>query len=662
MRRAVVVVVVLVLSFAVTAPVYARSGPSVVGLGIDGDNAQFRVDRDANPLIFYDNSTGVRFRRCNDPLCEGGDDVDHLVAAGGRTPTFVSDTHMHPIVAYVSAASNLVVKHCRDRLCALTPVTTTIDGSGDVGPAPDLWFVGGPHPSLVIAYVRSSANEVRVTRCNDFDCTATTTGVITTADRAHEPVLDIGESVRVAYVVDEIAPHTTGVAVTTCSDASCSAATTTHVVGTEPGDGITTISHPDMVLSGTTMAPRPVVAWHVDGNDGDLRRVDVALCGTADCATHRTTHATGTGLPALTFGSRNGNYLLATAGDGPNESPIPPTVAMEQLRCVPAPNAACSHVRTALLERDGGPTFTNPALTSGTNAPVVVYTRRTPTNTGFRSTLTLAACWVPNCDGPSGRGYVLAASDGGVFTFGDAKFFGSAGNLRLRAPIVDHAVTTDGNGYWLAARDGGVFTYGDAKFVGSAGALPLTQPIVAMAPMAVGQQPSNLDPSLTHDGYWLAAADGGVFNYGDAQFHGSAGGLHLTKPVVGIAATRTGRGYWLVASDGGIFNYGDAQFHGSAGALHLTKPIVAMTPTPTGRGYWLVASDGGVFDYGDARFFGSAGALRLRQPIVDITATPTGHGYWLTAADGGIFTYGDATFRGSLGAMPLTQPIVSTDD
>jgi hypothetical protein len=36
-------------------------------------------------------------------------------------------------------------------------------------------------------------------------------------------------------------------------------------------------------------------------------------------------------------------------------------------------------------------------------------------------------------------------------------------------------------------------------------------------------------------------------------------------------------GYWLVASDGGIFSYGDAGFHGSAGSLTLNKPVVGMT-------------------------------------------------------------------------------------
>ncbi len=113
-------------------------------------------------------------------------------------------------------------------------------------------------------------------------------------------------------------------------------------------------------------------------------------------------------------------------------------------------------------------------------------------------------------------------------------------------------------------------------------------------------------------GYWLVASDGGVFAYGDAGFHGSAGNLHLTKPVVGMAVTPDGGGYWLVASDGGVFAYGDADFHGSTGNIRLTKPMVGMAVDARTGGYWLVASDGGVFAY-DAPFLGSAGNLPSGQ-------------------------------------------------
>ena len=85
---------------------------------------------------------------------------------------------------------------------------------------------------------------------------------------------------------------------------------------------------------------------------------------------------------------------------------------------------------------------------------------------------------------------------------------------------------TDGAGYYEVATDGGVFNFGSAHFFGSAGSLHLNAPVVGIA-----AAPDNA-------GYWTFATDGGVFNYGTgSQFKGSAGSLHLNKPVVGGAGT-----------------------------------------------------------------------------------------------------------------------------
>jgi hypothetical protein len=73
------------------------------------------------------------------------------------------------------------------------------------------------------------------------------------------------------------------------------------------------------------------------------------------------------------------------------------------------------------------------------------------------------------------------ASDGGVFAFGDAAFYGSTGSLTLNKPIVGATATASGQGYWLVASDGGVFAFGDATFYGSTGGKPLNQPIVGLA-------------------------------------------------------------------------------------------------------------------------------------------------------------------------------------
>jgi hypothetical protein len=247
---------------------------------------------------------------------------------------------------------------------------------------------------------------------------------------------------------------------------------------------------------------------------------------------------------------------------------------------------------------------------------------------------------------PPNSSYWEVASDGGIFTFGNATFYGSMGGKPLNRPIVGMAATPDENGYWLVASDGGIFNYGDAGFFGSTGGTRLVAPVVGMARTPDG------------GGYWLVASDGGVFSYGDAHFYGSMGGKPLNRPIVGIAATHDGLGYWLVASDGGIFAFGDASFHGSTGGKPLNKPVVGMAATPDGLGYWLVASDGGIFNYGDAGFYGSAGGTPLNRPAVDIASTPDGLGYWLVASDGGIFNYGDARFNGSMGGVVLNRPVV----
>jgi Cu/Zn superoxide dismutase len=124
-----------------------------------------------------------------------------------------------------------------------------------------------------------------------------------------------------------------------------------------------------------------------------------------------------------------------------------------------------------------------------------------------------------------------------------------------------------------------------------------------------------------NQGYWMAAADGGVFAFGGAAFHGSTGSIKLNKQIVGMAATPSGEGYWLVASDGGVFAFGDAEFHGSTGSIKLNQPIVGIAATPFGEGYWLVAADGGVFAFGDAEFKGSTGGIKLNKPIVAVAAS-----------------------------------------
>ena len=211
----------------------------------------------------------------------------------------------------------------------------------------------------------------------------------------------------------------------------------------------------------------------------------------------------------------------------------------------------------------------------------------------------------------AGNGYYMFGQQGEITGFGNdhyLSYLDGAQYYSLNAPIVGMAAAPDGGGYWMVGADGGVFSGGDAQFFGSTGNLHLNKPVVGMTATPDGR------------GYWFVATDGGIFAYGDARFYGSTGNLHLNKPVVGMTATPDGRGYWLVASDGGIFAYGDARFYGSTGNIRLNKPIVGMTATPDGQGYWFVATDGGIFAYGDAQFHGSLGGLG----VDDVAGMSTG--------------------------------------
>jgi hypothetical protein len=233
------------------------------------------------------------------------------------------------------------------------------------------------------------------------------------------------------------------------------------------------------------------------------------------------------------------------------------------------------------------------------------------------------------------RGYWLAQAGGGVFSYGDAHFYGSLPGQGIvpDAQIVGITATPNGKGYWLVAADGGVFGFGDAHFFGSMGTQSLNQPIVGMAATPDGK------------GYWEVESDGSVFTFGDARYFGSAG-RPLDLPTVGLVSTHDGNGYWEVESDGGVFSYGDALFQGSMGGRPLNQPVVAVNTDPITGGYWEVAADGGVFAF-DAPFLGSTGNIHLTQLIMGMVGTPTGRGYRFVAADGGVFDFGDAQFYGS---------------
>ncbi|MGI8907554.1 MAG: N-acetylmuramoyl-L-alanine amidase [Candidatus Sumerlaeaceae bacterium] len=197
------------------------------------------------------------------------------------------------------------------------------------------------------------------------------------------------------------------------------------------------------------------------------------------------------------------------------------------------------------------------------------------------------------------------------------------------------ARTSNGGGYWIVAADGGVFSFGNAGFYGALPGQVTVNNIVGMA-----ARPQS-------DGYWLVGSDGGVFSFGAAGFYGSMGGQPLSQPVVAICSTASGAGYWLVGKDGGIFAFGDAPYHGSVPGVGINiTNVITMASNPS-NGYWIMASDGGIFTFGPAGFHGSAGGSGLTD-FVGMAARSDGGGYWLARSNGSIYSYGAVNYQGGV--------------
>jgi hypothetical protein len=101
----------------------------------------------------------------------------------------------------------------------------------------------------------------------------------------------------------------------------------------------------------------------------------------------------------------------------------------------------------------------------------------------------------------------MVAGDGGIFSFGDAKFYGSAVDGGPEKRIVDMAPSATGNGYYLTASNGAVYAYGDAKPYGGLENQKLAHGIIAMVALNNGEPPVAVDDLLNIDEDGIGSID-----------------------------------------------------------------------------------------------------------------------------------------------------------
>jgi hypothetical protein len=266
---------------------------------------------------------------------------------------------------------------------------------------------------------------------------------------------------------------------------------------------------------------------------------------------------------------------------------------------------------------------------------------------------------------PSGHGYWLVGDDGGVFAFGDARYYGSTGNMvtKVRNLVVSLAVvagiatTPDDGGYWLVTVNGGIFPFGDATYFGSLQDIGvLDAEVPAIVPTADGR------------GYFVISWQGGVYAFGDARFEGTCGTLaRCGQGLSALVPDATGKGYWLVLSTCKVLALGDAPSIPArdcqAYAAESKVPVRTAVRTPDGRGYWVLLDNGAVYPEGDAVALGSwkapASTNAKQDPAEMIVPTRDGRGAWVVLQKGAVKAYGDAPALGDLAGQKLSEPLVS---
>ena len=189
--------------------------------------------------------------------------------------------------------------------------------------------------------------------------------------------------------------------------------------------------------------------------------------------------------------------------------------------------------------------------------------------------------------------------------------------------------TANDGGYWLVASDGGIFSFGNADFYGSIPKLGLA-PAGSASPKRLNAPIVGMVPSGDGAGYFMVASDGGVFAFGDAKFEGSCPGIGgCSGAAVAVMPDASGNGYWLVTATGHVYAFGDAVNYGAPGPQAV--PVTAAVRTRDGGGYWLLFANGVVAPYGDAADLGGpAGAVGGLNPATAIFTTSDGGGYWVT--------------------------------
>ena len=316
-------------------------------------------------------------------------------------------------------------------------------------------------------------------------------------------------------------------------------------------------------------------------------------------------------------------------------------------------------------------------LSNGTAYTAKVYAfNQAGTGTYSVASASATPMW-SNCHTGQPEGYWLLERDGQVYNFGQAAALGSL-TLAAGRSAIDIEATSSGCGYWIIDSVGMFHRFGDAGVIPQANLASLSSLYdFGIAPDSAESVVSVI-PSSHGTGAYVFTSIGRVIRTGTATAITDSQNREdllwiprLNSPIVDARLTTTGSGYWLLAADGGVFSFGDAHFSGAVpdypASQWISEEIVSFAPDLDGKGYVVVAKSGKAwwFDHPSRQQLpdvieAAFGTRQLNSPIAAVTSRKCG-GYTMVATDGGVFAapLSDCGFQGSLGANPPNTPIIA---
>ena len=213
--------------------------------------------------------------------------------------------------------------------------------------------------------------------------------------------------------------------------------------------------------------------------------------------------------------------------------------------------------------------------------------------------------------GPAGPpGYSILNQGGGIYSFGDATYWGNLIDHGFPGPAVGLAETPDGHGYNILNTAGAIYSFGNANYFGNLLDHHYPGPASALSHTPGG------------GGYAILNRSGGIYTFGDAQYWGNLIDHGYPGTAIGLAYTSTGKGYWILTTSGALYSFGDAAYRGNLIDHGYPGVAASLAAAKDGNGYGILTTDGGLYTFGSQPYLGNLLDHCYPGPAVAFSNTP----------------------------------------